>query len=77
MGTAIRRIWHDDPPACSYPSCIAVACAMLQSCAAGELLLEALREAVMMHAQNIARESVILSIARNVSETHGETFSIP
>lgn len=50
---------------------------MLQSCAAGELLLEALREAVMMHAQNIARESVILSIARNVSETHGETFSIP
>ena len=40
-------VWHTDPPASSYPSCIAVASAMLQSPLAGELLLNALREAVM------------------------------
>lgn len=68
-------IWHRDPPASSYPSCIAVVCAMLQSSAAGELLLHALREAVMTRAQNIARESVILAIAKSLSDAHTDVFN--
>ena len=68
-------IWHEDPPASSYPSCVAVACAMRQSTVAGELLLEALREAVMTRAENIARESIIFSIARRLSETHTNAFN--
>ena len=67
-------VWHTDPPASSYPSCIAVASAMLQSPLAGELLLNALREAVMTRAQNIARESVIFSIAGQLSETREDVF---
>ena len=62
------RIWHEDPPASSFPACMAVKCAMLQSPAAGETMLYHLREAVMTKALNISRESVILSIAKDLSE---------
>src|SRR6478609_7542743 len=38
-GMPIREhIWHKDPPASSYPACIAVKCAALQSAAAEEAL---------------------------------------
>ncbi len=63
-------IWHTDPPATSFPSCIAVKCAALQSPEAEEYLLSALRRAVMTKAKNIARESVIMEIAEEVSRAH-------
>lgn len=60
-------IWHQDPPASSYPSCIAVKCASIQSQAAGERMLDSLREAVMLRGENIARESVIMSTAESLT----------
>lgn len=65
-------IWHTDPPASSFPSCIAVKCAALQSSSAEELLLSALRHAVMTEVKNIAKESMIMKIAEEVSDEHGE-----
>jgi len=63
-------IWVDDPPASSYPACIAVKTAEMQSKEAGEEYLYKLREAVMMNKQNIARPEVLAAIARKLSEAH-------
>lgn len=63
-GVDIRDdIWAKDPPASSYPACIAVKSAGLQSDAAAEKYLFLLREACMLHAKNIAKPDVLLEIA--------------
>lgn len=54
-----ERIWLEDPPASSYPACLAVKTAELQSAEAGESLLLRLREAVMRRRRNIARWDVL------------------
>ena len=69
-------IWHTDPPASSFPSCIAVKCASLQSAKAEELLLLALRKAVMTNGRNISKERVLLSVAEEVSHAEPEQFSL-
>jgi predicted DsbA family dithiol-disulfide isomerase len=69
-------IWHKDPPASSFPSCIAVKCAALQSEKAGEMLLNTLREAVMTKGLNIAKESVLFSIADDAARVHGSLLDI-
>lgn len=61
------RIWMQDPPASSYPACIAVCCAMLQSRKAGELYLRLLREAVMLNGINIARPHSLFSVAEQLA----------
>ncbi len=66
-------IWMKDPPASSYPSCIAVKCAGIQSAGAGERYLRLLREAVMLEGKNIAREEVLIEVAEKLlSEGHYE-----
>jgi predicted DsbA family dithiol-disulfide isomerase len=67
-------IWHKDPPSSSYPSCIAVKCATIQSREAGELLLYDLREAVMIRSLNISKSEVILSIAEALANRHPDKF---
>ncbi|WP_207513928.1 DsbA family oxidoreductase [Longitalea luteola] len=62
-----HRIWVDDPPASSYPACIAVKCAALQSAEAGRLYLYHVRKAVMFHSLNIARPEVLLQVARCIA----------
>jgi predicted DsbA family dithiol-disulfide isomerase len=57
------RIWAEDPPASSYPACIAVKAAELQSAAAADLYLGRLRVAVMAQRRNIARPEVLLEVA--------------
>lgn len=57
------RIWMLDPPASSYPACIAVKCAQLQSARAGERYLRLVREAIMIHQRNISKENVLIDIA--------------
>jgi putative protein-disulfide isomerase len=57
------RIWIEDPPSSSYPGCLAVKAAGLQSALAAERLLRRLREAVMIERRNIARRDVILAVA--------------
>jgi predicted DsbA family dithiol-disulfide isomerase len=61
------RIWIKDPPASSFPACIAVNAARLQSEDAGEKFLRLLWEAVMVGNLNIARTSVLIECAHNLS----------
>ena len=69
-------IWHKDPPSSSYPSCIAVKCATLQSNEAGELFLHDLREAVMTRSLNISKAPVIFSIAEKLAERQPGKFNL-
>jgi putative protein-disulfide isomerase len=64
-----HRIWIDDPPASSYPACIAVKCAMLQSPELGELYLHFIQEAIMMHSLNISKYEVLQQVAEQVTAT--------
>lgn len=61
------RIWITDPPASSFPACIAVKSAGLQSKKAGALYLRLVREAVMLESRNIARTEVLLQLAHTLS----------
>lgn len=65
-------IWHEDPPASSYPSCIAVKTAGLQSLHAEELYLINVRKALMLDGKNIAKISELADIAKNLD---GPDFS--
>jgi putative protein-disulfide isomerase len=63
-GVQIRHdIWATDPPASSYPACIAVKSAGLQSRAAEEKYLFLLRQACMLLGKNIAKADVLVEIA--------------
>lgn len=61
------ELWHKDPPSSSYPACIAVKCAMLQSDHAAELYLNYTREAVMNKGLNIAKPEVLLLLAKTLA----------
>jgi putative protein-disulfide isomerase len=69
-------IWHSDPPSSSYPSCIAVRNAFLQSQSAGEVYLSAVRRAVMVDRRNIARQDVLDAIANEVSARTNNVFNV-
>jgi putative protein-disulfide isomerase len=63
-GVAIdSQVWVTDPPASSYPACIAVKCVQLQSEEFGETYLYILSKAVMEEGKNIARTDVLLDAA--------------
>ncbi|WP_243751788.1 DsbA family protein [Niastella caeni] len=62
-----HKIWVDNPPASSYPACIAVKCAMLQSPALGELYFHYVQEAIMVHSLNIAQYEVLQQVAEQVA----------
>lgn len=57
------RLWVDDPPASSYPACLAVKTAELQGQLPGELYLRKAREAVMTRALNISKKEMLLQVA--------------
>ncbi len=61
------RIWFTDPPASSYPACIAVKTAGLQSAAAAEEYLSLLRKASMEDARNIARKAILFEEAEKIT----------
>ncbi len=63
------KIWVTDPPASSYPACIAVKSAELQSQAAGVEYLRLLREAVMIQGKNIAKQEVLVEVAEKLNES--------
>lgn len=64
------RIWFLDPPASSYPACLAVKCAGVQSEQAAHLYLYALRSAIMKEGKNIAKKAVLLETATILSGEH-------
>jgi putative protein-disulfide isomerase len=72
-GAAIDdRIWVTDPPASSFPACIAVKCAELQSAATGAGYFYLLQEAVMAKSLNIAKTDILLALAMELSVRHPE-----
>jgi putative protein-disulfide isomerase len=66
------RIWVEDPPGSSYPACLAVKAAELQSADAADLYLVRVRQAVMTERRNIARREVLLEVADEVAATAPE-----
>ncbi len=75
-GTYINdRLWFADPPASSYPACVAVKSAGRQSAAAGELYLYKLRVAALVNGKNIARKEVLLETAGEVQNELGASFN--
>ncbi len=64
------QLWSKDPPASSYPACIAVKSAELQSKQFGETFLRLLQQAVMLGGKNIAKNDVLLDTARLLHEQH-------
>jgi putative protein-disulfide isomerase len=71
-----ESIWIKDPPFSSYPACIAVKAAGLQSKAAEELYLQHIRQAVMTRVQNIARTEVLLDLAKQVDQQFPEVLDL-
>jgi len=70
------RIWFTNPPASSFPACIAVKCAQSQSAALGSRYLRILREAVMIHNRNIADTTVLIDLADRLArkDRHFDLF---
>lgn len=69
------EIWHNNPPSSSYPACVAVKCAELQSPEAGEHYLRLLREAVMLKGKNIAHLEVIRALADELQQEQPHLFN--
>ena len=72
------RIWQEDPPASSYPACIAVKAAEHQGQEVTDNYLRRLREAVMMERRNIARQDILLAIAQETARdsTNGSQLDL-
>ncbi|WP_162055257.1 DsbA family protein [Pontibacter pamirensis] len=66
------KVWFNNPPSSSYPACIAVKSAGLQSPEAAEMYLRRVREAIMLHGRNIAKTAVLLEVAKELSEEQPE-----
>jgi predicted DsbA family dithiol-disulfide isomerase len=69
-------LWIHDPPASSYPACIAVKSATLQSPEAGERYLRLLRESLMLYGKNISKESVLIEVANLLAEDRQYNFDV-
>ena len=65
------QLWHDDPPASSYPACLVVKAAELQGATAGERVLRGLREAAMIDRRNIAKRDVLLHVLEALERESG------
>lgn len=71
-----ERIWREDPPASSYPACLAFKAAELQGADRAERYLRRLREAVMLERRNIARQDVLLALAAEASAADREWVAL-
>jgi putative protein-disulfide isomerase len=65
-----NQIWINDPPASSYPACIAVKSVQMQSQSLAEAYLHMLWEVVMVENKNIARTDVLLELAESLSKRY-------
>ena len=61
-------LWVKDPVDTTYPACMAVKAAGIQSLIAAEALLRELREAVMLRQKNIGNKEAILEVASRLEE---------
>ena len=70
------RVWINNPPDSSYPACIAVKCARLQSEEAEEHYLRAVREAIMLEGRNVAEYDVLLAVAARLAQASPELLNL-
>lgn len=70
-------IWTEDPPQSSWPACLAVKAAGMQSPPAADVMLRRLREAVMAEGRNIAKDGVLLELAADLAGRFPELFDMP
>ncbi len=63
------RIWIADPPASSFPACIAVKCTALQSPDLAARYLYLLQQAVMVQGLNISKTAVLMDTAALLAES--------
>jgi len=70
-----QNIWMNNPPSSSYPACIAVKSAALQSSHFEDIYLRKLREAVMMRGENISKRDVLIELAERLAH-EDKNFSI-
>jgi putative protein-disulfide isomerase len=68
-----HSIWFEDPPSSSYPACIAVRTAGLQSELAADKCLTLIRKALMEEGMNVSRQDVLFDI---VQQMDAPNFSI-
>lgn len=68
------RIWIENPPSSSYPACIAVKTAALQSFGASERYLQAVWKAVMVDVVDVSQREALLNIAQSVSSLYPKVF---
>jgi putative protein-disulfide isomerase len=61
------RLWHLDPPASSYPACVAVKAAGFQSEAMGSAYFALAQRACMQEGRNIAKPEVLLELAEELA----------
>lgn len=71
-----NKIWAFDPPASSYPACIAVKSAEEQSSAAGEAYLRLLREAIMIREKNISSRTILIELAEELAAEYPSVFNV-
>jgi putative protein-disulfide isomerase len=62
-----HTIWMKDPPASSYPACIAFKCVQFQSEALARIYLLWMREACMVEGINISKQHVLISLAEKLN----------
>ena len=68
------KVWFHDPPASSFPACVGVKCAGLQSPEAEEWYLRRVREALMLEGKNIAKQEVLLEVAETLAADKPHLF---
>lgn len=61
-------LWNENPPSSSYPACIAVKTAALQSRHAEDRYLFSVRRALMEDGADVSKPDVLLSIARQLKD---------
>lgn len=66
------RIWIEDPPASSYPACIAVKCVQLQSEAYVEDFFYLLQQSVMERGKNIAKLGTLFDATWQLQDRYHE-----
>jgi len=71
-----NKIWTFDPPASSYPACLAVKCAEDQSFAAGEAYLRLVREAIMIREKNISAKQILIELAEELSSVDSSILNV-
>jgi len=77
-GTAINEnVWVNNPPQSSYPACIAVKTAGLQSADAEKAYFRALQEAVMLNMQDISQKEVLWETANGLSKEQPHLLDLP